>query len=127
MRYIIRNAIRTPDGTILESRFRHEYVNHVDENGKYYFTDGGLDYIRRTGYSDAESLDVFSDDPHELIRQHFTWATFGVKMDGDIKYVKLYNLSTDHIENILRTQTNLRDHVKKIFTEELLWRKAITG
>jgi hypothetical protein len=39
---IVANRIRTPDGTILESKHRHDYVTYTDANGKQYMVDGGL-------------------------------------------------------------------------------------
>ena len=42
MSELIYNALRTPDGTIIESKSRHDYVTHTDANGKNYidFTSG---------------------------------------------------------------------------------------
>ena len=31
---ILNSRMRTPDGTILESKHRHDYVTHTDANGK---------------------------------------------------------------------------------------------
>lgn len=49
---LIRNRLQTPDGKILESVHRHDYVSHRDDNGKLYFLDGGLDYARCSAHGD---------------------------------------------------------------------------
>ena len=56
MNNLIYNAIRTPDGTILESRSVHDFVGHTDANGKYYAADGGLEYLKRCGIMTMKNL-----------------------------------------------------------------------
>lgn len=43
-RKVLVSRIRTPDGTVLESRYTHDFVQHTDANGELYFLDGGPDY-----------------------------------------------------------------------------------
>lgn len=70
---IILNQIKTPDGTILRSMHRHDYVTYTDANGLKYMVDGGCDYLRRIRHDDApyEELTVYSDAPFEAIRESF--------------------------------------------------------
>jgi len=119
---ILVNALRTPDGTLLESRSRHDYVTYQDANGKHYMVDGGIDYIRRSANGDEADMSIQSEDPHSLIRERFTWGTYGINGDQPIKYVKLKNLDTSHIEAIIETQGHLRDCVKQVFKDELEYR-----
>lgn len=58
---ILSNRMRTPDGTILESKHRHDYVTHLDANGNEYMLDGGLSYVRSSAYGDEEMLTVFDE------------------------------------------------------------------
>ena len=43
---LILSRIQTPDGTVLTSYHRHDYVTHTDANGEEYCLDGGNDYQR---------------------------------------------------------------------------------
>lgn len=118
---IVANRIRTPDGTILESMHRHDYVTYTDANGKEYMVDGGLDYLRRNAHDDApyQELSVYADDPHALIRQVFKWGTRGKDGKQPLKYIPLKDLTNDHIKAILETQSQIRDYIRKIFLDEL--------
>lgn len=123
-RFLLANRLITPDGTILESFNRHDYKGHNDTvTGEYYFTDGGLEYIRRSvnkvpGVDDS----VYSDDPHWGIREYFRWGTRGVDGTEPLHYVKLKDLTKDHIEAILRTQTHVPDYIQKVLRDELKYR-----
>ena len=78
---ILSSRMRTPDGTILESKNRHDYVTHTDANGKEYMLDGGCEYVRCSANGDEEMLTVTSGDSHEVIRETVKWGTYG--KDGD--------------------------------------------
>jgi len=121
---IVSNRIRTPDGTILESRHRHDYVTYVDKNGKEYMVDGGLDYLRRNLHDDApyEELSVYDDAPYALVREVFKWGTRGKDGKQPLKFVPLKDLTTEHIEAILDTQSHIADYVRKLFISELNFR-----
>jgi hypothetical protein len=70
---IILNQIKTPDGTIIKSMHRHDYVTYTDANGLGYMVDGGNDYLRRTVHTEApyEDLTIYEDAPFEVIRESF--------------------------------------------------------
>ena len=120
----VSNRIRTPDGTILESMNRHDYVTYIDANGKEYMVDGGLDYLRRNIHDDApyEELSLVSTDDHSVIREVFKWGTYGIDGKQKLKYVILKDMSWDHIEAILETQVHVREHIRQLFVNELEYR-----
>ena len=124
MEKYVSNRIRTPDGTILESMNRHDYVTYIDANGKEYMVDGGLDYLRRNIHDDApyEELSLVSTDEHSVIREVFKWGTYGIDGKQKLKYVILKDMSWDHIEAILETQVHVRDHIRQLFMNELDYR-----
>ena len=93
---IILNQIMTPDGTILQSFHRHDYVTYTDKNGLEYMVDGGPEYLRRNVHSTPltlirkikkfllgligktlkdplayTELTIYEDAPFEVIREHF--------------------------------------------------------
>jgi hypothetical protein len=123
MSNIIRNAFRTPDGTILESTSRWDYKEHVDTtNGKTYVIDGGLDYFRRSVHSDEVDLSVTLDDDHEAVREALTWGTYGKNGDQPLTYIKLKDMSLEHICNCLEDVTNMYPQYRTAMKNELEYR-----
>ena len=103
---IILNQIKTPDGTILKSMHRHDYVTHTDANGLEYMVDGGSEYLRRTVHESApyEELTIYEDSPYEVIRENFhrggrgkdgrqplTWVPIAKMSDAWLKACIEYN------------------------------------
>lgn len=69
MKTIVFNGLRTPDGTILHSTYRHDFVGYIDKNGKKYIIDGGNDYVRRSNNGDEVTITVYSDEPFKRVRR----------------------------------------------------------
>ena len=94
---ILVNSIRTPDGTVLTSKHRHDYVTHTDKNGEMYMVDGGSDYLRRSvNEEEAEDLTVTSDSPIEDIRRD--WFRWNERRN---EYVKIQDIDDDWLDNII--------------------------
>lgn len=126
MRELLVNAIITPDGTLLESHHRHDYVTHKDANGETYSVDGGLDYIRRSkNIEEALDVCVYNDSGHEVIRNRFKWGTRGKDGKEPLHWVALKEMTSEHIEAVIKTQHHISDTIKKVFLDELTYRKTI--
>jgi hypothetical protein len=122
---ILLNRIRTPDGTVLTSRSRHDYKTYMDANGEVYMVDGGLQYLRRSVNNvSATELSLDSGDNIEDIREGFEWGTYGKDGKQPLKRVLLKNLTNEHIHAIIQTQTHLPDDMIDVFRRELCYRKA---
>jgi hypothetical protein len=120
---IIYNAIKTPDGTILVSKHRHDYNCYTDKNGQEYCVDGGFEYLRRSySINDYEDVSVYNTDNIEKIREVFSWGTYGKLGNEPLRYILLKDMETSHIENILSNLKNLQPHIKDIFERELKYR-----
>lgn len=127
LQLILVNAIITPDGTRLESSHRHDFQSHIDANGEEYFTDGGVDYIRRSVNTiPADDASVYSDDPHSIVRESFKWGTYGKDGTQQLVRIPLAELETEHVMNILSSQKQLRCEVRQIFVNELAFRARPT-
>ena len=92
---LIANRIQTPDGTILWSRFTHDYVNYEDANGEHYFVDGGNNYCRTSvNETPAKPMHVYDDEPWEVQREYRLWGSSGM-------WLPVSKLSNEHIDNII--------------------------
>jgi hypothetical protein len=101
---IIRNSIITPDGTVLISKHRHDYVTHIDKNGLEYMVDGGNDYLRRNIYIDHPHIEnsLYSDAPFEEIRQAFLRGGRGKDGKQPLTWVALKDMSDEWLEAALQ-------------------------
>lgn len=119
---ILMNAIRTPDGTVIQSRGVHDYVQHRDANGEVYMVDGGTAYLRRNKNTEPyeELSQYYKEDDHLHNRQYAYWGTRGPAGDQPLTWKAIRDLDTEHIEAILTTETHIRgSHIEKILKTEL--------
>jgi len=120
---ILSNKMLTPDGTVLHSRHRHDYVTHTDANGNGYMLDGGCEYIRCSVNGDEKLLTVYTNDSHEMIRQSVTWGTYGKNGDETLRYVAIADMDDDHLQACLDTQQKtMRPALYKVMRNEVEYR-----
>ena len=121
---IILNRIKTPDGTIITSYFRHDYVTHLDANGKEYMVDGGLDYLRRNCVEDSpyEELSVTDDAPFEQIRESLHWGSRGKKGDQQLKFIPICEMADEHLKAIIKLNMGA-EFIRLYMKDELNYRK----
>jgi len=119
---LLLNRIKTPDGTILTSYNRHDYLTHKDAITKeVLMVDGGNDYARRH-VGTYEELSVYDDGSHITRRSALHWGTRGKDNKQPLTYKPIKDLDSDHIEAILRTQTQISEFYKQVFKDELKYR-----
>lgn len=124
-RKLIANIWRTPTGEILQSKHRHDI--QVDSAGNY--IDGGIEgYTRRGGdilNEKWENLCVYTDDPHEKIREAFVWKSYGKNFSQpEGVYTLLKDLTDEHLIAVCETQTHLPDYIMKVFRNEIRFRET---
>lgn len=121
---LILNRIKTPDGTILTSYFRHDYVVYEDANGMEYMVDGGLDYLRRNVHEDDpyEELSVTDSAPFEQIRESLHWGNRGKDGKQPLRFLPICRMADDHLQAILDIEMGA-DWVRSYMKEELDYRK----
>jgi hypothetical protein len=117
---IVRNAIKTPDGTILRSRSLYDYQSHLDTvSGETYGVVGGNKYLSHSvNVVPFVDMTVTSEDSFDVQREAFEWHN--ITEDGT-EYIKLMDLSSIHLYAILTTQTKLDG----TYTEYLLKEEVV--
>lgn len=120
---LIANRWQTPDGTILWSKHRHDFVKHKDRvTGETMFVDGGNEYIRSSGVG-LKNLCIYSDGTFELERE---WVLWGKNYDKDMnrlektEWIPIKDLDSDHIYKIL--ELNIPDSYRRLMEEEIIYR-----
>ena len=111
MSQILQNAIQCPDGKIIKSIHRHDWVGH-----KNYFVDGGLEYFRSgfpTSGDRPIDLRLTTSDSIDFIKNNLLWGTFGTNGFGELCYVKLIDCTTKHLKKI-KEHTELRKSFRPI-------------
>lgn len=103
-RQLVYSAIQTPDGTILESLYTHDYVTHLDKNGKEYMLDGGTDYQRCIIHEDApfKNLSLYEDDDFELIRQKVKRGGRGINGDEPLTWTPICEMNDGWLEAAIK-------------------------
>lgn len=124
---LLHSSIRTPDGTILTSKHRHDYVSYVDKNGETYILDGGAEgYIRTSiNVEKAEDLSLYSDDAHEKLREVISRGGRGKNRDEELKYVLLKDIDDEWLEAIIEYEELNRPNNKylPVYREEVKFRE----
>lgn len=124
---IILNQIKTPDGTILKSMHRHDYVTYTDKNGLEYMVDGGNEYLRRTVHEEApyEELTVYEDAPFEVIRESFHRGGRGKDGTQPLTWVPMSKMSDDWLLACIEYNEDRglgESFANQMYKEELMYR-----
>lgn len=118
---LIRNALRTPDGTVLQSFSRHDYKTYTDANGKQYMIDGGLDYVRSSANGDEVYLTMYDNEPHAVQAKTLKWGTYGKDGKGPLTFIAIDDMSSEHIEAVL-TRFSPSEVIRECMRKELVRR-----
>ncbi len=121
---IVYNACRTPDGTVIESTHRHDYITHLDKNGETYMRDGGQDYIRASiNKEKAEDLSLTMGDGHAKVREVVKWGTYGKNGDEPLHYIPVSEMTTEHIQAVLENVFGIAPWREQVFIDEIQYRE----
>ena len=126
MNELVRNSIITPDGTVLISKTKNDYVSHLDKNGNSYAIDGGLHFFKIFATKDDYTPNyIYIKDNIKIVREVLSWGTYGKNGDEPYKEVLLKDMTLEHIKAILKTQKQISINFKKCLEAELFLRNYI--
>ena len=126
MNYCLYNAIKTPDGTVLWCKNNHDYQSYKDSvSGEHYMIDGtGYATRRSINIVSPEDLSIWTSDPFKKVRTAKFWGSYGKDGKGEKVILSLEEMEKEHIEAILRTQTQVKGtEFESLFLQELKYRK----
>jgi len=119
--FLVRNAIHCPNcDDVIESRSVHEYVTCKCGECS---TDGGLEYIHRS--KAGIGLQLYSTDPHEIIREHVKrhgYGKIGASDYGTYRFTLLKDMTDEHL-NALLSYCKPKDEYLPIYKNEIEYRK----
>ena len=126
--YLIQNAMRL-GSDIYNSVHRHDFIS-LEYNGYNYTIDGGLDYTRGNYPIDSIELDTENlvlcpSDPFETVKSKLLWGHRGITGQDPLKYKKLIDCDTNHLENILKNIPNISEIHRLVIDSILLDRNEI--
>jgi hypothetical protein len=127
MRRILRNSIICPDGTELVSRYIWDMQCYYDDSNRCFCVDGGSDYLKRTGVGYTENS-VIDDGTFELQRSTCEWGQNYNKQGKKLKetkWVKIKDLDTEHIYNILMNVPMISNFYMRLFYDEIKFREEL--
>jgi len=125
---LIYNAIKTPDGTVLQSIHVHDYKQYVDKISLHtYMVDGGLDYLRRNLLNDQEELSFYEDTPFKEIRQKLHRGTYGKSGKDPLSYIRLKDMTIGHLYDTVKynEERNITGFLSELYPREIEYRQFV--
>ena len=143
---LLQNAMRTPDGTILNSTHVHDFITHEDKNGQFYANDGGLDYIKRSypvptklnflekmlrfigKYKHMHTptdLSIYESTPFEEVREKLLRGSNGKFGEEKFHWVILMDMKSEWIKAAIKYNKKYHKDdswVSDMYRKELLFR-----
>lgn len=119
---LLYSSCKTPDGTILVSTHAHDYVTHIDKNGKEYMLDGGRHYQRYNIHDDIVWLNIYDTDPIEVIREKVGRSGYGKNGTGTFRRALLKDMNNNWVSASIDYVP--KDSIwKEVYQRELEYRK----